>query len=246
MPGITSMRTVGAALLALSLALAVAPAQALTTGQTDTFQDGTTNGWFAGGGPIGQTPPVPPANVATGGPAGAGDAFLAITATGTSGPGSRLVAINTLQWAGDYVAAGIGAIAMDVINLGTTDLSLRLLFAEVDLALLNLALSAAPVLLPAGSGWTSVVFPVAADALTALQGTALGALSNATELRIVHTTQDTLPISTVTGLLGVDNIAALESPPSGSVPEPDTLALLGGAIAAFAVIALIRRKRRGK
>ena len=46
-------------------------------------------------------------------------------------------------------------------------------------------------------------------------------------------------------LQGGENLAELEGPPLDNVPEPDTLAILGGAIAAFAVVALIRR-RRGK
>jgi hypothetical protein len=236
-------------LLALLLVLGIAsvpPASALTLGQIDTFQDGTTNGWTAGGGPGGQVPLLPPANVATGGPGGAGDAFLRIAATGVAGPGSRLVAINGLQWAGNYVAAGIGAIEFDAINLGTTDLSLRLLFAEVQIGLVNLALSAAPVLLQAGGGWTSVVLPIGLGDLTALEGTVLGALTNATELRIVHSSAASNPISPIAGLLGVDNITTIEGPPLDNVPEPDTLAILGGAIAAFALVALIRRNRPRK
>jgi hypothetical protein len=47
-------------------------------------------------------------------------------------------------------------------------------------------------------------------------------------------------------LPGDDSITALDGPPLDNVPEPDTLAILGGAIAAFAVVALIRRNRRGK
>lgn len=46
-------------------------------------------------------------------------------------------------------------------------------------------------------------------------------------------------------LPGGENPAELEGPSLDNVPEPDTLAILGGAIAAFALVALIRR-RRGK
>jgi hypothetical protein len=47
-------------------------------------------------------------------------------------------------------------------------------------------------------------------------------------------------------LLGSDTITTIEGPPLDNVPEPDTLAILGGAIAAFAVVALIRRNRPRK
>src|SRR4051794_833264 len=77
-------------------------AHALLIGQIDTFQDLTTDHWFAGGlgPPPPQAPPVPPQVVVTGGPGGAGDAFLEITASSQNGAGSRVVAINGAQWAG--------------------------------------------------------------------------------------------------------------------------------------------------
>jgi hypothetical protein len=40
------------------------------------------------------------------------------------------------------------------------------------------------------------------------------------------------------------SIRTIEGPPLDNVPEPDTLAILGGAIAAFAVVTLARRNRR--
>jgi hypothetical protein len=38
--------------------------------------------------------------------------------------------MNATQWAGDYLAAGIDGIAMDLRNLGTTDLTVRLLLED--------------------------------------------------------------------------------------------------------------------
>jgi hypothetical protein len=43
-----------------------------------------------------------------------------------------------------------------------------------------------------------------------------------------------------------DSITTLDAPAAEIVPEPDTLALLGGALAVFALVTLIRRKRRRK
>ena len=44
----------------------------------------------------------------------------------------------------------------------------------------------------------------------------------------------------------IESITTLSTPMAEVVPEPDTLALLGGALAAFAIFTLIRRKRRRK
>src|SRR3954447_19404395 len=96
---------IGASLLAACLAV---PARAdLTLGQTDTFEDRTTQGWTAGGIIPGTVVPVPPTNIPTGGPAGVDDNFLQLTALGGDGPGSRLSSFNLSRWSGDYLAAGI-------------------------------------------------------------------------------------------------------------------------------------------
>ena len=47
------------------------PLAAVTLGQQDTFSDGSTQGWSEG-----LVSPNPPTNIATGGPAGAGDRYL--------------------------------------------------------------------------------------------------------------------------------------------------------------------------
>ena len=101
---------------AAAVTLGMANAGALTLGQTDTFEDGSTNGWSTG-----IAHPAPP--VAD--PAG----FLRITALGAAGAGGRLVAFAGPQWAGDYTAAGVTGITLDLANLGTTDLELRLRLA---------------------------------------------------------------------------------------------------------------------
>jgi hypothetical protein len=200
-------------------------------GQADSFQDGTTQNWFAGGGPLGQTPPVPPANAPAGGPAGAGDRFLSLTATGGTGPGSRLIAINTTQWAGDYPAAGITAIEMDVNNFGGTDVSLRLMFSDpAGGPPTNMAVSTSPAVVPGGSGWMHVVFPIQPGDLTAVTGGAAVAVGNATEVRLYHSPTAIFPGPPIAAALGVDNIEA--------VPEPATAAL------ATAGLLMLRRCRR--
>lgn len=145
----------------LLIATAVAPfgAHALAIGQIDTFQSGI-GGWFAGGGPFGQFPPVPPHVVSSGGPTGANDAFLQVTSSGGDGPGSRLVAMNASQWAGNYLTAGFTTIEMDVRNIGASDLILRLLFEDpIAAPPANIAVSTLGVVVPAGSDWTHIIFP---------------------------------------------------------------------------------------
>jgi hypothetical protein len=225
----------------LVLALSAAGSlPAVTVGQVDTFEDGTTMGWFVPD----PTHPAPPANVPDGGPTGPGDAYLRLTATGLPGAGGRLAVLNESQWSGDYLAAGIKFIVMDVNNFGPDDLDLRLLFEDFDPMVpgppVNLALSAKAVHVPAGSGWQKVVFPISpADLVLETFGTVIGALMNTDTLRIFHNPDPTFPgpgvgIPRVNVVLGVDNIVA-------AVPEPGTIPLLAGGILALAA-ARFRRK----
>ena len=92
--------------------------------QVDTFEGGS-QGWFTGGGPLGQ--PLQPANVVSGGPTGN---FMLLTSVGGSGPTSRLNVINASQWTGNYIAAGVNVITMDLNNFGSSDLYLRLFFED--------------------------------------------------------------------------------------------------------------------
>lgn len=226
---------VPAALVSLALSASGA-VHAVTLGQTDTFSGGP-EGWFAGGGPMGQVPPTPPTVVAGGGPAGAGDSFLQLTANGGNGPGGRLVGMNASQWAGDYSAAGVGAIEMDLRNLGTVDLTLRLFFEDPAAGPpLNAALTQG-VLLPAGSDWTHVVFPILPGALAVLQGDAATLLTNTTVLRIVHAVDAAFPPSPVAGALGIDNIQA-----TPAIPEPASVALMAAGLGVVAWWAKRRRR----
>ena len=220
-----STATIAAAAMVMALAVPRS-ASAVTIDQVDTFEDGTTQDWVVGG-----PHPAPPINVPTGGPTGAGDRFLQLTAVGGSGAGSRLAVINDTQWAGDYLAAGVTGIEMDVKNLGDSTLALRVLFQDPPgNAPVNLAVSTDSIALPAGSGWIHVVFPIAASDLTATLGSVNAALTNATEMRIFHGTTANFPGDLIVAQLGVDNIRA--------VPEPDAAIGIALAIGALGVTRL--------
>src|SRR5690349_11298324 len=107
------------------LCFAAVSAQAATLGQIDTFTTGT-QGWIAPD----PTNPNPP-STALGGPGGASDPYLKLVANGDTGPGSRLTVVNDAQWTGDFIAAGIRSIGMDVQNFGPSDVYLRLLFEHM-------------------------------------------------------------------------------------------------------------------
>jgi hypothetical protein len=229
-----------AAFAMLCSAITTVPASAapITVGQVDTFESETTEGWLINllnqGGP----PPAAalPVAVTTGGPGGAGDAYLRLTSLGGVGPGSRLVALNLAQWSGDYLAGGVESISMDVNNLGATDLHLRLLFENVGpTGPVHVAVSDS-VFVPAGSGWQNVAFSINPSDLTALLGSIDTALSDATVLRIFHSPVAGFPPPVVAAQVGIDNITAS----ADEVPEPASMLLFGTA----ALVAAARRRTR--
>jgi hypothetical protein len=196
----------------------------------DDFEDGTTAGWHVGD-PAAH--PSPPVNVSTGGPAGAGDAYLQLEAFGGGGPGSRLSVLNLSQWTGDFT--GVPAIGMDVNNFGPDDLVLRLLFVNFPNAPgppTDIAWTLAPVMVPSGSGWNDVLFSLSAANLFAPFGTVAGALGDVDELRIFHNPNPffggpNVGAPPVVVTLGIDNIAT-------AVPEPSSILLMLAGLGAGA------------
>ncbi|MCC6537456.1 MAG: PEP-CTERM sorting domain-containing protein [Bryobacterales bacterium] len=215
------------------------PLCAVTIGQVDDFEDGTTQGWKVNS--LGQGAPslaLLPANEITGGPAGATDNFLKLNSAGGSGSGSRLVVNNLFaQWSGDYAALGLTAIAMDLRNLGATDLAIRLMLENPDGGPPTDVAITDAVALPSGGGWTHVQFDLSPGSLTAVLGDVNALLANVTGLRIYHSASAEFPGAPVAATLGVDNITALGA--QQPVPEPATIMFVAGGLAAV----LMRRAR---
>lgn len=221
------MKTLRVAALCLALAgLTAVPAAAVTIGTQDTFEDGTTNGWVTGG-----ASPLQPVNVPDGGPAGVGDAYLKLASSGSGGAGGKLVGIAGAQWFGDYVTADVTGIEMDVINLGSTDVDLRLYFAGGS----GSGVSVDGITVVSGSGWTRIAFSTLPGAITAALGVpALDVLSNVSELRLFHSAGASFPGPNIAAEIGIDNVTA--------VPEPGTWATLGlGLVVLVGGLSLHRR-----
>ena len=145
-------------------ALAIQPANAVTLGQIDDFEDGSTHLWSEGG-----PSPNPPENVASGGPDGVDDNYLADTSTGTGTAGSKMVMSNTGRWSGDYISEGIQGLKMMMANFGDTPLQMRIALEGPSATRYG---STTAFTLPADGAWHPVVFGLTEDDLTNLGGVA--------------------------------------------------------------------------
>ncbi len=170
----------------------------ISVGLVSDFQTGTTQGWTSG--TVNPNPPT----VLLGGH-GPGDHVLEVVSTGGFGPGGRLVTFNVQQWTGDYLAAGVASVSMDLNNVGTTDLDIRLAVTGAG----GPYSTNASVFLVAGSGWTSFVFPVGIDDWTPVGGTSLNAtLIAVSAFRILNSSAPAFAAVIEAGDLLVDNITA--------------------------------------
>jgi len=215
------MKTTILTLLFILLLQPTAFSSTLVVGRVDNFQDGSAQGWSSGAGH----------DIIAGGPAGAADKYLQIYRPTASAPYPfHLGTKNTTTWTGDYISAGLEAIAMDVnsisITTGPANLSLRIVLFGPGGAFS----SKEPVTVITGGGWQHVefgltrsdlvrvpgagtnyfVFPPETDDLTAT-------LRHVETLLIRHDSDpEPTPIGThpehIEATLGIDNITAVLGP----------------------------------
>lgn len=193
-------------LLAFALCLLAIPAvmAQITLGQMDTFQDGTTMGWAGGANPT---------NIDTGGPFGDGDRFLQIT----TGFRNHLATYNTTRWSGNYQAAGVNLIQVFLKNLGSTELSMRVVLHGVNGSRWT---TTKPVVLAVGSGWKRVSFRLDESVMTRVLGTGTFAEAYASVGRLMfrHSADLSSGGTTIVGQLGIDRIHARRITSTGLQP----------------------------
>jgi len=203
--------------IVLSLLIA-SQATAVTYDQVDDFQDpnDATAGWR---GASGNT--AIPRRVADGGPGGAGDAYLRIATLRY-----HLATKNTDQWTGNYLAAGVDAIEMDLklIRPGTDAIEIRILLLGPGGVFASASLTD-PI---STDAWQRYRFGLtAADLVHVTGGTGdlTDTLTDVRKLLIRHDrAEPTVPGEHpphITATLGIDNIHAVpESEPAGIDIKP--------------------------
>ena len=213
------------------LALAVpAAASAAVLGTASDFTDGENAGWDGGRGQYQLEV------VNSGGPAGDDDPFLQLITFVQMGAGSIPAMYNLDEaWTGDYRAAGVGGVSVDVQHADpNTPLSLRLVLFNGDGNRWTSRVAYTP---PTDGSWNTAVFSTAeADLLNALGSSTYDELiGNVTRVMLRHDEQPENGRGTaaMTGV-GFDNITLVDA---AAVPEP-------AAIALFALAALPLRRRR--
>lgn len=173
-------------------------------GTPDTFTDGTTQGWIhpnAGS-------PNPPTNQTVGGIDGN---YVRNESLGGGGPGSKQAIVNRSQWAGDYIAAGVEAIVVDVRNSSATEtLNLRVGFADGTSFSASRYVSTNSIDIAPGTGWTTVTFPIEMADLSLVAGGASynAVMSNCVEMRIVSASGVSHIGASVVSTLDFDNVEA--------------------------------------
>jgi hypothetical protein len=191
---------IGAAMLVLPLACRAQ----IMVGHIDDFQDGTTQEWLG-------------ANVeavADAGPNGAGDTALRSSATGAPfGPNGKLIVFNnTDSWTGNWTAAGVVQISLDVHNPNAFPLFMRLAIAGPDGFFGG---GGGDVHLTDGievagdNAWHSITFDVLADNFTSLNPThqdAAAALADVTHFRVLHHPEHSFVGEAIDADFLIDNI----------------------------------------
>ena len=201
-------------------ALIAFPASASLLDLVDTFDAGLEN-WAGqnGGFPSSFTHEI------NGGPEGVGDAYLQLLRS--AGQEFHIGTYNTSQWAGDYVAAGITALRVDLNHIAGTDpMKIRIMIWGDG----GLWGSTSTIPLPAaGGGWNTHTFGLTASDLTFVNldingpansgggsGILADTLSSVNRILIRHDYDTPTPPGLhpehISGTLGIDNVQAISEP----------------------------------
>jgi len=186
--------------------------QGVTLPLSDDFQDGSTQSWTGSD----------TANLSDVGPTGVGDLSLEVTSV------KRFVTYNQTQWSGDWNAASISQISLDVRHANPYDLVLWLGVSQGspgfggsgDTYVTNQSIT-----VPGDDNWHLILFNVTsadfdpAPANSTAVPDAAAALSAVSQLRIIHNTSQEFIGEFASGVALFDNIQV--------VPEPASLALAG-------------------
>ena len=187
-------------------------ASAITVGQIDDFEGGDSAGWRKG-----TASPSQPSIESSGGRFGPGDNYLLSESTGGSGANSRQVVLNTAQWTGDYLAAGVAEITMWFRNTGSNTLSMRIaLEGGTTTSSWFSSIQAVPV--PADSQWHAASFGINESDLALVTGlqSYTATLSNVIQLRILASSSGPSDRGVaIASTLGIDDIAAIAADSDG-------------------------------
>jgi hypothetical protein len=221
-------------LLFVGLTTVAANAYAISLLQIDDFQDGTVQNWLGATGGV----------LSDVGPNGTGDQSLLVTTTGfAGGVNSRLVIFSggssfpaPTQWTGDWTAAGVRRIALDVLNPNSFDLNMWLGIAGPggpgSAGSTDAYVTKQGIVVPADEAWHTIEFDVLVDdfvAWGAIDNPA-AALADVFQFRIIHSSAQDWRGAVGEASMLLDNIRV--------VPEPSAWALT-----ALAVIGLPRLRR---
>ena len=200
-------------------------------GQLDDFEDGTLESWTGG---------VTLTNIATGGPAGAGDNYLEVRQPFSF---RKLGTFNSAtDWTGDYQAAGVTAITADMRTTHITPLEMRLvLFGPgADVTSVDRWTSTDAQELANDGAWHQLTFSLLGSDMTQVLGTDPFADTITAVQRILLRHQTGLPAiggTSIAADVDINNITATV------VPEPSAV---WGGVWLLAVIGLRRGSRRGR
>jgi hypothetical protein len=121
-----------------------------------------------------------------------------------------MVMFNSVQWTGNYNAAGVGRLTADMSNFGSTALHMRIAIRGGP-GSSNYA-SVAAVDLPADGAWHPVAFDLTPSAMTNINGgdPLANVLTSVAELRILSAATPSSNGDSVEGTLGMDNLRAID------------------------------------